>query len=1046
MSLKYRVRLKTKRVVGPFSKEEITELFLKGHIDGTELCQEFPIGDWKSLEAFSELGPFVKNEKTITKKEIAFSEFKFGKNVKIDINYAELEKKYQAKNPNAPYEDGMEKTVVLRKNPLRATELEKTVIAKDLNLKPEEKEKSMPVKEVVKSPVHPPVEIIATEPEKTHEEIVNEKTEFVNLAFVLPRINTELSASEVELAKQAKIEEIVEKKRLRELQEAIVREQAREEGEEDDDIEVEISEEVSGNQIRPTSKIIVKKKKKGMSVIALLAFLGVFYFFLQGDEKPKTHGPEYLVVKFPITNAVENIPLATQALQEGRKLYAAGTYRQKVMATKYYLKSLQEKFGGNEALGEILLTYAELLDNAKDRHLAAGILYKFVQVSDSKLLTDATIAMGVAHFYGKIKRYQTGIYIIKNYLRAGNKPSPKMLSYYLDLQVGAGEFVDAKKTYEVLKKISQKPVEAYFYLSQFEVENENLPAAKALIEEGLKYYPESVSLLLKYSEILLKEQSLKKFEEILLKIKMLAAEGSPSFLASYFKQMGYLSAMNNKSKEAGEFFKNSLRMEESDDLRDTLSKLEIGGDKVAQGIILESKVLGLLKKAKQQYKNKNIESAFQFAIEAVDADPDNIPAVLFQAELNAERGFFESAIHSLQRITSIYQKNFLLKKKLIEIYIKAYKTEDAERVLSELSQSPYAASAEYASIMGQFSEAQKNTLLALKWYDRALARDPLNDSNMYKMAKILVRNKKFPEAKGRLAKAVLLDPKNVYYHSLYSEILYEQDGTDTAIGYLRDLISEIGEDPILVSAITTIYFKSGLIKEFQTYYKKVQAMPKKDEAFYAFLVAAAKLEGRKEDYVQSSRDLLKLNPGNLRIRMELGEFFYDEKRYDEAILEFNDIKSKLVSYPKVNFQLAKVYLAKNDLAKAKEMALQELELNPTLDSAHFIVGEVYRLEKDYHEAIVKYEKAISINPKSVDALMSMGWIRLNQNYANEAIELFSRALKEEPTNPLIHKQMGDAYRAAGQRAQAKEKYEDYLKLNPVAGDKDLIESLIRSLR
>jgi tetratricopeptide (TPR) repeat protein len=128
------------------------------------------------------------------------------------------------------------------------------------------------------------------------------------------------------------------------------------------------------------------------------------------------------------------------------------------------------------------------------------------------------------------------------------------------------------------------------------------------------------------------------------------------------------------------------------------------------------------------------------------------------------------------------------------------------------------------------------------------------------------------------------------------------------------------------------------------------------------------------------------------------------------------------------------------------MADKELKLNPTLDTAYFIVGEVHRLNKEYREAITKYEKAISLNPRSVDALMAMGWIRLSQNYAGEAIELYNRALKEEPTLPAIHKQMGDAYRAAGQRALAKEKYEDYLKLSPGASDKELIESLIRNLQ
>ena len=60
MSVKYRVRLKNERVIGPFSAEEIGELFLKGHIEGTEMCQQFPIGDWKSVNLFSNISEIFK--------------------------------------------------------------------------------------------------------------------------------------------------------------------------------------------------------------------------------------------------------------------------------------------------------------------------------------------------------------------------------------------------------------------------------------------------------------------------------------------------------------------------------------------------------------------------------------------------------------------------------------------------------------------------------------------------------------------------------------------------------------------------------------------------------------------------------------------------------------------------------------------------------------------------------------------------------------------------------------------------------------------------
>ena len=1081
MNLKYRIRLKNERVIGPFSAEEIAELIIKNHIVGSELCQLFPIGDWLPLGSFQSLLTQIEEIKTsLSEKErtdtvtvpdpvvipqkivdvpksIAkinkiktsdsavrtFTEFKFGKDVKIDVDYAELEKKFKAKNPNIPYDDGMEKTVIVRDISANAEDVDKTVIKKSKFEITKVIESPKQIKNLIKM-IQPVVELKEEVPQASYDELINEKTQFINLAQSLPTINAQLSISEVELAKQTKLEENLERRRVSDLKQIMIREQAIEDGEDENEIEIVEEYDEDGNGIE---KIIVKKnKKKGLSIVALLAFVGVFYFFLQPDDTPKAVGPIYMEIKFPIIAPTENKKKANDFLTEARILYSQGTYKKRIAASINYLNSLQQKFNNNEAMGEIIMTYAELMENTRNFHNSANTLYKYIQLSESKLLIDANAATGTALFYGKIGKSRTGIYIVKNYLRAGNKPNPKMLTYHLANLIKAGEFVEARSAYDALMKIPKKPYESYYQLSEFNKANDNPAEAKKILVEGLKFYPNSVKLLLEFSELLVKEQSIKEFEEILLKVNALAVENSPEYYAYYFKQMGYLAAFRKKNKEATELFKRSLAIKESEELRSTLSRLEISGDQFAQTLILESKVLGLLKKAKSEYKNRNIDTAFQLMIEAVDANPDYIPAVLFQVQINTDRGFFESAINSLQRIIGVYQQNNALRKALIETYIKSFKFDDAERILSELAQTKFATTPEYASLMGNFSEAKRNPLMAIKWYDRALIRDPLSDDDMYKMAKILVRSKRFPEARIRLSKALLLDPKNPQYHALYSEILYDQDGTDTAIGYLRDIISELGEDPILISSIATAYYKSGQIKEFEAAYKKVQDLPKKDEAFYEFLISAVKLQGRKDEFIQHSRDLLKLNPGNLKVRMEMGELLFDEKRYNEATLEFIEIKNKLDSYPKVHYQLARVYLAQNNLAKAKEMALKELELNPNLDVAHFIMGEVQRLSQNYREAIIKYEKAISINPRFVDALVSMAIIKLGQNYSNEALELLARALKEDLSNPTIHKLMGDAFRAAGQRALAKEKYEDYLKINPAAQDKDLIESLIRNLK
>lgn len=1057
MSVKYRVRLQNDRIIGPFTAEEIGELFLKDHITGEELCQQFPIGDWRALSSFPNLNNLIqqikkqnltltnvekqtegpKDKTQVTQAEIThsglktFKEFKFGRDVNIDVDYGELEKKYQELNPEEP-----EKTRVVARAKKKEEEVEKTVVIPSKAQRPLKESTEMRNKRLEQEKENKEAE---APKQPTKEELVNEKTEFVNLANILPSINAQLSVSEVELDQKAKIEENNERIRQKELMEKMRQQEE----------EVEYEEEEEAPEETPTAsseKKPKKKKKKGMSLIVALAFLGIFYVLLTPDEKPKQTGPLFVDVKFPITQEYEDKQGSVAALVQGRSLYAKGTYVSRSLAANQYVLSLSKMFTGNEAHGELILAYAELLDETKDPKIAANTIYKLIQLAENKMLTDLNVVTGTALFYDKIGKYQTGVYTVKNYLRAKGAVSAKLLAYYLDLLINANDLVEARKIYQKLKDIPKKPYEVYYHLARFNEIDDQIAEAQNVIEEGLKYYPSSVLLLLKQADYLFKAQQPKKFEDVLKKILALNAEGSPTFTAKVYYQMGLLNASKNKTSEAASYFKKSLEIRESEELRSLLSNLDLGGDKLLQSQILESKVIDLLKKSKAEMKAGNLEAAFTYSIEAVDSMPDYVPAILQQTQLQLRRGLFDSAINTLQNAIGKNPNNSTLKKSLVQAYMKAYKFDEGQRILVELSQSKFAYGNEYASLMGDFYTASNNLPLALKWYSEALNRDPLSDYDMFQIAKIFVRLKKFPEAKTRLTKALLLDPKNPEYLALNAEIIFEQDNTDTAIGYLRDAISDVGEEPKLLSTIAALYFKSGQIKEFQSYYKRIESLPKKDETFFEFLIYASKIEDKKEDYVTYSRELLRLNPGNLKVRLDLGEFFFDQKRYQEATAEFDEIKDKLSSYPKVHYMLAKIYLATGDIKKAKEMANKELELNPGLDSAYFIVGEVARTEKDYREAVLKYEKAISLNPKSIDALMAMAWIRLAQNYASEAIELYNRALREDKNNPEIHKQMGFAYRAAGQRALAKEKFEDYLKLSPGAADKEQIEAQIRSLQ
>lgn len=1083
MTLKYRVKLKNERIVGPLILEEIGDLFLQNHLKGSEDCQVFPVGDWKKISTFPEITKYLEelankqsashveetkpkteeiksevkkpevpstietvdevveksqireNTKTTSDTEAGFNEFKFSRELKkVDIDYKALAKKHGAPEEEEVDED---KTRIVNKK-AAPKQIEKTVVVNqdwkvelELQRKKEEEEEKQAKERAQRDQDEALLKKSAIEKAASEAALIveaeednsNESTQFLHLTKVLPSMNAELMQAEVELENERKVQE--NRARIEEERKAL---------------------HISHKKIDDEKISMPPKRRKGMTPIIAIAFMAIFYVLMTPDEEVKKDLMAHMPVKFPTTLQYENAEEAKRFLTEGRTLYSENTYLKRLTASQYFGQSLSNKFNSNEALGDLILVYAENMKNTKKSTESNLVIYRLIQLAESRLLFDLNAASGTALFYNNIGKPFTAVNVVKNYIKAGSKVSTKILGYYLESLINAQDLVAAREVFEKLDKTPKKSFEVYSSMIYFTEMDNNFEKSLALLKEGLKYYPNSVVLLLKQAEYQLKENNVKDYEATLLKITNLNSEGSPYFTAKYFENMGYLSVVKKKNKEAVTFFKKSLALYENESLRTKLSKLELSGDQFAQELILESKIQELLKRAREEKEKQNWELAFSYSTEAIDANPNHVDAILLQTEMQINRGYFEQAFYSLKRILQVYPNNDSIKKNLVLAYLYSLRFSDAQKALGELSQSKFSLTDEYALLMAQYYELTNNTIQASKWYLEAIKRNALNDNAIYRLAKFYMRYKQFDNAKNRIVKAIELDPKNVAYHVLNAEIMYEKDSPEVAIGYIRDLMSENGEDPRYMSTIAIFYSRSGQIKDFEFYYKKVVSQGKRDEDFYRYMIRLNKLNDNVNDVISNTNELLKLNPGDLKTRMEFGEYLMEMKKYPEALDQFLDIKQKLSSYPRVHFNMARVYLITGDLKAAKINADKEFEMNPSLDTSLYIVGEVARLQAKYSEAIEKLEKAIAINPRSVDSLMSLGWIKLKQNFYSEAFELYNRAFREDRNNPEIHKMLGYCYKASGQRALAKEKFEDYLKLSPGASDRAEIEGLIRLLQ
>ncbi|MCY4524378.1 MAG: tetratricopeptide repeat protein, partial [Halobacteriovoraceae bacterium] len=795
----------------------------------------------------------------------------------------------------------------------------------------------------------------------------------------------------------------------------------------------------------PSPKVSKKKSPKRKSKVLLILLVLLFLILFSEEEDTKSIKPSYIAMPFPIAREFKDSERSEIFLKEGLIEYTKGNYLSKSKAAYKFRQAVEHDFENKKAMGYLILSYAELFEGARNKKNTGNTIFKLIRISKNRILTDINVALGTAIFYMKINKIAVAKKILENYLRV-NKPSLKFTSYYLLVLLEDGKFEKAKQVFKKLKLQKKRPIEAWLAMAKYHQINQEFSQGKELLEIAWKEYKNSVPILLAYAKYVFEGEDFKKLTLILLAIEKLEAERHPIYYAKYLEYMGILMAKNKKNLEAAKYFKNALSINKSNELIFKLSALDLGGEEAIKKLILVSKIVKLMEEAKNERKKNNMDYAFHLAIKARDLSDEFLPAQLLLAEMQIEVGYFDLALKSLKKSYQNYPINPEINYLLLQTYLKSYKFNDAKQHLVTISNSnEIKSSVEYASALSKYYLATKNIKLAIRWLHEAINRNPLDDKSYFLLAKTLLQYQKYNKSKIILGKAIDLDPENVHYRAEYARILYETENVETAIGYLRESLKNHPNDPKILGDIAIYYYRSGQLKFFEKYKKQIESSNKKNFDFYKFLIKSAEIEGNSKKIIEYSKKLLKLNPEDLEIRMNLGEYYKKINDLKNATIEFEEIKKWFPSYPRINFLLAQIYIQKKDYNKALELGEKEMKLNPSLPEGYYIVGELFKIEKKYSKAIRKFQKAISIDQNFSSALISLASIRHKQNHFNEAREFYEKALKIDPENINVVRELGHVYRDIGQGALAKEYYNNYLKLTPSAKDQNEIKAILNQL-
>ena len=1062
---KYRIRLQNGRVIGPITALELPELVAKKHIDGSEDFQLFPTGDWKKVDNFPDLEEMLETEEEFE----VDTEATFIKKISLsDLKDEETQEKdfpkkfeYEKRTPYSKALKEIEENIESVKEDQDTEKVEEKIDLKDLKLD-EESVKLDESETITKTVTDKPsiednqdktivnldtkkyLEQLKKEEEKKEEELKknqqkpvvpeidldNDSTQFIDLNALKSEVKSEVKKVEKELNLELKTHK--KEQKVKEQKEAIEKRK----------LELEAIEEEDDENNSPKNKILL--------IVGVL-IIGLVLLF--PEEKKKTIKKISIIkpdISFPIQYDIPSKEKSTELYNKATLLLKKeNTYLNTIRASKLYRQSLENNFKNNKAAGKLIFLYSKLLENSDTVIDDSNTVFKLVQIFKNKAIADPTYASGISLFYYNMNKPHAAVKIIEKFNAVKkNNPTLELFAVYLKSLLKVGDLVKAKAVADKLSGVPVKKRPLFVQLTLIEYYNfvGNFEKSSGIIVPALGVFPNSVPLLLAQSKLLVYDEDFETLNKVLKKIRVLVVENSKIYYSKFLEYRALYSVSKGKVPEAINFFKKALKTHESSELRSRLATLSESSNPEANNIIVESKALQLINNSKAQLVKNNWRFAFKDALEAARIAPDFYEAKIHLAYLQTTQSLFKEAIEILEEI---YQNDPHDKKvvfALLNTYIESYKFSDVKKMLTLISGSEMRNDPRFYSMSAKYYVYKDDFVNALPWLQRAINKNPLDDRNIYRLAKMLIKYNKFEKGKMQLNKAMDLDPSKVIYRISFSEILYEVDGSDAAIGYLYDVLSDFPDHPKILSQIGIFHYRSGQIKSFNNIKEKLSSLPHKDTTLYEFLIEAAKLDDKLEDVIKNSKKLIQLNPGDLRVRLNLGKTYMELNKYKEALVEFKAIEYRLDTYPNLQLYMSKLFLLTDDYEKAKELAMKEIRANSSSEFGYILLGDIYSKQKEYLKGEKQYKIAQKINGENVDMLIGLAKINFKKSQYELALDLFLKARNNAPERPEIHKLLGDAYRKMSQSSLAIESYKLFLELSPTSKYKDEINTYIRMMQ
>ncbi len=374
------------------------------------------------------------------------------------------------------------------------------------------------------------------------------------------------------------------------------------------------------------------------------------------------------------------------------------------------------------------------------------------------------------------------------------------------------------------------------------------------------------------------------------------------------------------------------------------------------------------------------------------------------------------------------------------------------------------AGAEILALKGRAYLSQNNLDEAAKAFNLALATKQDSAPGLLGQAWLSVRQRQWDEARRWNGQALAAAPALAEAWSLQGDLDYEAGNLQQAEAAYSKAIPQrmIAHDDYLKRALIRI-----ALKNYQGAQDDVQAVAKGAPRYPGVHYVAGRIHFEQQRFADAQTAFeqeLNNNANHIEALYYLGLSHLALNHPQQAEDAFKRLANLLPDSSQASKLLAEAYVRNKQFTNAEAVLQSILQRTPSDSDALSLIGRmrvaqgeagqgidylkrvtrsqpdsadarlqlgISLIEKgDQEEGIRELQKAIELNPRLQAADVTLILSELRAQAFDKAQQAAARLVAKQPDEPLSHTLLGQVYQSQGQLQQARERFEQALKLNP----------------